>query len=379
MSDSVNPTSNLQLPTPNLQPPVLITGVNGFIAGHLAERLLREGVPVRGLVRRPEAAGWLAAQGVEVVRGDLLDAASVAAAVQGCGAVVHAAAWTGGLEPSLPDSALRQARDPDTALRQAPYRDHGPWARADRGAGWRVNVDGTANVLSAARAAGVTRFVHMSSVAVYGLNRAPLIDESMPTPAVGQAYPDSKIAGEKLVREHGLPFVIVRPASTYGPRGTAWTIGPVEKIRQGRLVLLGKDVGQVTPGYIENVIDGLWLALTHPDALGETFNLCDDRAVTYREYYLAYARMLGLKRLPSVPAWSARLARFGPANWMRRLLGRPSVGPWSLHFRFNPSRFSVDKARQVLGYEPEIDFAEGMRRTEIWLREAGYLRAVASQ
>ena len=214
-------------------------------------------------------------------------------ATAGCRAVVHAAAWTGGPELS-----------PE--------------------AGYRVNVEGTRNVLAAAEAAGVERFIYISSVAVYGVNSAPLVDESMPTPPVGQAYSDSKIAAEALVRSSGLPYVIIRPASTYGPRGTAWTVGPIETIKQGRLVLLGRDTGLVTPGYIDNVVDGLMLTLTHPAALGQAFNLCDDRAVTFREFYLAYARMLGKESLPTVPGWFARFARSGPGRLARRLAGRPA-------------------------------------------------------
>lgn len=321
---------------------VLITGITGFVAGHLAERLLAEGVQVRGTARRPQAAAWLAERGAEIVQADLLAAESWHRAVAGCRTVVHAAAWTGGGE--LSDEA-----------------------------GWRVNVEGTANVLRAAVAAGVERFVYISSVAVYGLNRAALIEETAPTPRVGQAYPDSKIAAEQLVRAAALPWVIVRLASTYGPRGTAWTIGPIEQIKAGRLVLLGADRGLVTPGYIGNVVDGLWLVLTHPAAIGETFNLCDDQAVTYRAFYMAYARMLGRDRLPTVPGWFAVLAATPPARLARRLLGRPAVGPWSLHFRRNPSQFSNAKARQLLGYAAAVDFAEGMRRTEAWLRAEGYL------
>jgi len=322
--------------------PILITGANGFIAGHLAERLLREGCRVRGTARRPEAAGWLAGQGMEIVRADLLDRESLIRAAKGCGAVFHVAAWTG--EPGL---------TPEQA--------------------WRSNVDGTENVLAAAAARGVERFIYISSVAVYGLNRAPVIDESAATPPVGQLYPDSKIAAERLVRESSLFTVIVRPASTYGPRGTAWTVGPVEAIRHNRLTLLGRDDGLVTTGYIDNVVDGLWLTLTQPAAAGGTFNLCDDKAVTYREFYLAYARMLGRDALPTLPAWFARLARTRPATLARRLAGKQTIGPWSLHFRRNPSRFSVERAKRILGYVPRIDFAEGMRRTEIWLRSAGYL------
>ncbi len=329
-------------PATNASSPVLLTGITGFIASHLAERLLAEGVPVRGTARRPEAAAWLAAKGVEVVQADLLDAGSLRRAAAGCRAVVHAAAWTGGVE--LSDAA-----------------------------GMRANIQGTANVLAAAGAARVERFIYISSVAVYGVNRAPLVDESMPTPVVGQAYPDSKIAAEKLVRASTVPWVIVRPASTYGPRGGAWTVGPIEQIKAGRLVLLDQDKGLVTTGYIDNVVEGLLLALAHPAAIGETFNLCDDRAVTFREFYMAYARMLGRESLPAVPGWFAALARTAPAGIARRLLGRPSIGPWSLHFRRNPSQFSVEKAKQMLGYAPKVSFEGGMRRTEAWLREEEYL------
>lgn len=329
----------------DLPSPVLITGVSGFIASHLAERLAAAGAAVRGTARRPqssEAGAPSEGSRIQVVQADLLDAAALGRAAAGCRAVVHAAAWTGG--PELADAE-----------------------------GMRVNVIGTANLLQAAAAAGVERFVYISSVAVYGLNRAPLVDETMPTPRVGQAYPDSKIAAEALVRAAGLPWVIVRPAATYGPRGGAWTIGPITQIKAGRLMLLGRDAGLVTPGYIANVVDGLLLTLTHPAAVGQAFNVCDDRAVTFREFYLAYARMLGKERLPTAPGWLATLAATAPGRLARRLLGRPAVGPWSLHFRRNPSQFSVAKAQRLLGYAPAVDFAEGMRRTEAWLRAAGYL------
>jgi nucleoside-diphosphate-sugar epimerase len=327
---------------PGIPQPVLITGIAGFIASHLAERLAEEGCAMRGTARRPESAAWLAERGAQVVAADLLDAASLRQAVADCRAVVHAAAWTGGPELS---SELA----------------------------WRTNVEGTAHVLAAAEAAGVERLIYISSVAVYGVNSTPLIDELASTPPVGQAYPDSKIAAESLVRASSLPWVIIRPASTYGPRGGAWTIGPIEQIKAGRLMLLGRDQGLVTTGYIDNLVDGLLLALARPAALGETFNLCDDQAVTFRDFYLAYARMLGKDDLPTVPGWSAALARTAPARLARRIAGRPAIGPWSLHFRRNPSQFSVAKAKRVLGYAPEVGFVEGMRRTEAWLRAAGYL------
>lgn len=323
----------------------LITGITGFIGSHLAERLLAEGVVVRGLARRPDDAIWLARQGAEILAGDLLERASLAGAAEGCDLVLHAAAWTGG---------------PDLSEQQA----------------WIANVAATGWLLQEAQAAGVQRFVYFSSVAVYGLNAAPVIDETAPTPPVGQLYPDSKIAAETLVhaaQAEGLPTTIVRPASTYGPRGAAWTVGPVEQIKAGRLVLLGRDEGLVNTGYIDNVVDGVLLALRSPAAVGETFNLCDGTAISYREFYTRYAAMLGRERLPVYPATLARGAVSPPGRWLRRLLGKPVPGPWSYHFRFNPSRFSIAKAQRLLGYAPAVDIDEGMRRTEQWLREQGHI------
>ncbi|MEI2690820.1 MAG: NAD-dependent epimerase/dehydratase family protein [Anaerolineae bacterium] len=167
----------------------LITGVTGFIGSHLAERLLAQGVAVRGLARRPADAAWLAERGAEIVQADLAQRAELARAMQGCDAVLHSAAWTGG--PELGEHAA-----------------------------WTVNVAATGWLLQAAQVAGVQRFVYFSSVAVYGLNPAPLIDETAPTPPVGQLYPDSKIAAETLVRTaqtDGLPTTIIRPASNLWP------------------------------------------------------------------------------------------------------------------------------------------------------------------
>ena len=324
---------------------VLLTGVTGFIGNHLAHRLIDAGHAVRGLVRDVSRAGWLADQGVEVVHGDLTDRASLGPAMAGCDAVVHAGAWTGS-------------------------------AGTSDAMAWLTNVVATGWLLEAARAAAAQRFVYLSSVAVYGLNSAPLIDENAPTPLVGQLYPDSKIAAEILVhgaQVDGLATTILRPASTYGPRGEAWTVGPIQQIKAGSLVLLGRDSGLVNTGYIDNFTAGALLALTSPAAVGQTFNLCDGTAISYREFYLRYAAMLGKADLPTVPAWLARAAVSRPGRLLRSWLGKPVPGVWSYHFRFNPSRFSIEKAQRLLGYRPVISLDEGMTRTETWLREAGYL------
>jgi nucleoside-diphosphate-sugar epimerase len=323
---------------------ILVTGAGGFIGSHICERLLELDVTVRALVREPARAAWLADQGIELVSGDLSDDSALRQAAAGCRAVIHTAAWTG-----TPD---------EPAL------------------GETVNVAGTEAVLAAAAAAGVERVLFFSSVAVYGINAAPVIDEAAATPLVGQAYPDSKIRAEAVVRRfasQGLGTVILRPASTYGPRGTAWTLNPLEQIRRGRLRLLGGGRGLINLGYIDNVVDGTLLALTQPQAIGQTYNLCDGVTITFREFYGYYARMLGKRRIPSVPGWVGHLAVSPAGRWLRRAAGRPDAGRWSLHYLQNQSRFSIDKLQHELGFRPYIAVGEGMKRTQVWLQAHGYL------
>ena len=322
---------------------ILVTGATGFIGSWVARALAEEGATVRVLVRTPAQAEAQAERGFVPVLGDLgtVGEDALSAAVTGCQRVVHCAAWTGEA------------------------------AQADQG--WAINVDGARRLVDVAAQAGVARFLFVSSVAVYGLNAAPVIDESAPLAPVGQLYPDSKIAAEEVVRTGGVPWTIVRPASTFGPGGSAWSLRPIELIRANRLRLLGRDDGLVNPGYIENFVPGLLAALSAPQAEGEIFNLCDGYTVTYRDWYLRHARMVGRDRLPSLPGAVLLLARTPLADLARRLLGRPAIGPWSVHFRRNPSRFSIDKARRLLAYDPRIDFETAMQRTESWLRVAGHV------
>jgi nucleoside-diphosphate-sugar epimerase len=335
---------------------IFITGASGFIGGHLAKRLLThreddqyERIFVRALVRNPDKASWLRSLGAEIVPGDILDPALLTQAMQGCQVVYHAAAWVseGGSKPEV----------------------------------WEVNVEGTRNVVNAAisgqTSGEVKRFIHLSSCAVYGSLQAFDIDETTPTRMTGKLYADSKVAAEEVVfqayREQHLPVVVARVSQVYGPGSQQFTIRPVEVIKSGKMVLIDGGQYLCKPIYIDNLIDALILCAKEDAAIGEAINLTDGISVSWREFFGAYGKMLGINYFPSLPypaAWLAALAFETQAKLKGKKAGLTRRAVQSLR---SSNSFSNQKARHLLGWEPRVDLVEGMHRCQIWLREEGYL------
>jgi len=321
---------------------VLLTGATGFIGGSLARRLLASGVELRALVRDIERARWLEQAGAELRLGDLaahLDPTLAA----GVDVVVHAAAWVG------------TEGDPERVR--------------------MVNVEGTRRVLSLARAAGVTRVVHVSSCAVYGSPQRDGVDESAALRRRGVVYHDTKVEADELAHEAataGDPIVIARPSQVYGPGSREFTVRPTTAIRYGRALLVDGGRHRCKLVYIDDVVDGLIACMVVTGIDGEAFNLSAP-PVTWRALFEGYADMLGSPRIRSVPrqvawtlAWVAELV--GRVRGRQPLLTREIVAALS-----SDSSFSAAKAAERLGWRARVDLAEGLRRTEPWLRAQGLL------
>ena len=167
-----------------------------------------------------------------------------------------------------------------------------------------TNVEGTRNVLKCAADARVGRVVYLSSIAVHGPNPPDNADEQDEFRLTGSAYGDSKILAERVVwqfwREQRLPVVVVRPTFVWGPRSAWFTLSPVHSMKLGRWFLLDGGQGSCHAVYIDNLIDAILLAGVTPDAVGEAFLITDGRPCTWAEFYGHYARMMGIKELPSV-------------------------------------------------------------------------------
>jgi nucleoside-diphosphate-sugar epimerase len=327
----------------NLNKPnkILITGVNGFVGSRLADKLLENKIHVIGLCRNLEQITLLGKKGVNCIKGDILNTDEFENEIPEFDILVHTASWSGG-------------------------------SNITRELAWKTNVDGTANMLTLAKKNRVKKFVYISSIAVYGMNDNLLIDEASDTSFINELYTDSKIAAENLVKNSGIPYVIIRPGCIYGPRGEGWTIGVIKQIKCG-FKLLGNDAGLINLSFIDNFIDGLWRVIISEDALNNIFNLNDGIVVSYHEFYTRFARMLGINNLPKIPEWRVRLSRSLVFTALRILLRKPTMKTYATHFRFNRSKFSIVKARNILNYNPLIGFNEGIYLTEKWLKEESYL------
>jgi len=321
-----------------------VTGAGGSLGRALVAQLVAEGWSVAGLVRRERDAEALRQLKATPVMGDLRDTSSLARLMSGAQVVFHLAAWMG--KPAK-----------------------GELAHA-------INVEGTRQVVQAAAAAQVKRVVLASSIAVYGPVRDGVITEERAPWPVGDLYGDSKGQGERVARDEadglGLELVILRPTMIYGPASPSWTVLPFETIQRGLPIIIGDGNDLLDAVYVDDVANALVLAGRVPEAAGESFNI-SGAAVTWNDFMGAYAKMAGakLRRVPAPLAWSGARAA---AALTRPLLGRPVVIPEMLGVMTSRATFPHDKARRLLGYVPQVDLAEGMRRTEAWLHQAGLLR-----
>lgn len=324
---------------------ILVTGATGFIGSHLVRRLLAEKRGnIRVLTRDPAKADWQARLGAEIVRGDVTNIASLDRAVEGCSVVIHAAAQVS----SVPDRSTFE----------------------------QSNVVGTQNLLRACVAAKVLRFVHLSSIAVFGLVASDEVTDQTPRRHCGDPYCDTKLDAEELVmesqRQGRVSATILRPSAVYGPGSTHWSVIPLKRVKKGKMLLFNGGSGLLNYVFIDNLVDAILLAAENDRAVGEAF-IVNDGATTWREFFGTYARMAGKRDIPSIPLWSAKLwVRF--RNLLAALRGEPfRVHPNALGFLIATAVYRQTNLEQKLGHRSRIGLEEGLRRTEAWFRETGLL------
>jgi nucleoside-diphosphate-sugar epimerase len=321
---------------------VLVTGVTGFVGGHLARRLEELGAAVVGSGRRIESVPALAASGVKLCKADLRDAEAMGALVKSQDVVFHVAAWLGADRP-IPEPAHA------------------------------INVEATEQLVRLAAEAGVRRFVQVSTIAVYGAPPDGDVPVGWPldTTARNDEYGRTKALGEqaaaRLCKELGIEVAIVRPGMVYGPGSRTWTAGMLKLVRKGTPVLFGAGDGHASPIYIDDLVDLLVLAGSHPAAAGQAFHAVE-RPSPWTEFFGFYSQMAG-RKLRKLPMWLASTLALASEKLP---LGLPLTRSRLLHIKSKPV-YRIDQGKKLLGWEPRTSLVDGMDRSAEWLREIGKL------
>ena len=265
--------------------------------------------------------------------------------MQGVGVVYHIAA------------AYREAKHPDQY-----YFD--------------VNVGGTRNILKSARSAGVRRVVHCSTAGVHGEVATIPADESADLNP-GDAYQASKLEGERLALaefSRGLPGVVFRPVGIYGPGDTRF-LKLFRTVDSGRFRMFGSGQVLYHLTYIDDLLEGVILCGEAPAAVGEVFLLAGPRYTTLNELVMLVAEALERPRPRGrLPLWPLLMAATLCEVVCRPLGIDPPLHRRRCDFFTKDRAFSSGKARELLGYEPEVDLATGLKRTVDWYRTVGLLK-----
>ncbi|HEY2773586.1 MAG TPA: NAD-dependent epimerase/dehydratase family protein [Candidatus Binatia bacterium] len=319
-----------------------VTGGTGFLGSRVVSRLLARGDDVVALAREGAAADALAGRGVEVVHGDL-----------------------GDTEPWLP-----RAAECDVVYHVgARVLSSGPWEEF-----WRVNVEATQRLMDASLAGKARRFVHVSSLGIFDIDRDGLEigDESDydRRPMLRGHYTRSKLDADRLASTAvrvGRPVVVVRPGVLYGPKpsGQGIFLGRVKKfLRPDLLAVVSSPDYRVPLVYVENAADAVVLAGTAEGIERGIFNVIDDPDLTQQRYFRTLSdvrpRPLRVVYLPvSLISPVVRAADFAHRLARRR--------PWTVAYQLlrseRSARYSTEAARSRLGWTPAVDLRTSLQES----------------
>jgi nucleoside-diphosphate-sugar epimerase len=327
---------------------VLITGGTGFIGSRLAIASREKGHTVELLGQTNTQAEHenhrlLMKHDIKTTLGSVLEKDKLVALAEGCDVVFHLAA------------AQHEANVPNEHF-------------------YKVNVEGTRNILEASVQGGVKRFVHGSTIGVYGSAMEGGIDENSPL-RPNNIYGVTKREGEQLALAFNerLPVAVVRISETYGP-GDRRLLKLFKAIQKNLFFVIGKGDNKHQLIYVDDLVDGMYLAANDPNAIGQVFVLAGKEILTTRQMVDTVAECLGT-RIPRIHA--PILPFLAAAVLFEKALGPLGIQP-PLHRRrldfFRKSFFfSQEKAANVLGFSPKTNFRRGVAQTATWYKENGLL------
>jgi len=325
---------------------ILVTGGTGFTGSTLTRRLLEQGHQVAVLDNQP---GYffdeLKSLGAEITIGSVSDRDAVREVMRGCEIVHHVAA------------AFRLVNLPKQVY-------------------WDVNVEGTRYLMDAALDYGVRKFINCSTCGVHGDVKNGPADEQFPI-APEDYYQYTKYEAEKIVPafvDRGLKVVTLRPTAIYGPGDPERFLMLFRRVNKGKFLMFGSGEAHYHPLYIDNLVDAFELAASYGKGAGETYLIGDEHHYSLNELVKAIAEALGVHlRLTHLPFWPLWTAAAACEMVYKPLPKEPPLFRRRVDWFRQNRAFSIDKAKQELGYLPNVDLKTGLAATAKWYREHGYL------
>jgi uncharacterized protein YbjT (DUF2867 family) len=288
---------------------ILVTGGTGFVGRHLIQRMRKEGIAIRAVVKTVDKAQSLEALGVNLIQGDITDKASLEKAIIGVTRVIHLV----GIIQETPHVTFQG-----------------------------VHVEGTRNILDAAKRAAVHHFFYQSALGT--------------RPAAKSTYHKSKWEAEELVRSSGIPYTIMRPSLIYGS-GDGFTTRLSVMIKLSPfLPVIGSGKSKVQPIFINDVISCILKAMTNNSFLNEIYEIGGPEQLTYEEVTLTLAKALGVRRpTMHLPLFSMKLI----ARILEALLSVPPLTTDQLTMLQEDNICSMQDINDAFGIEP-VKFHDGL-------------------
>jgi nucleoside-diphosphate-sugar epimerase len=323
----------------------LVTGSNGFIGSFLTKKLLQEGFKVRALVRKTSNLRWTKDLPIEIFYGKLTEPETLKEAVKDVDYIFH-------------NAALKRA------FTEAEYD--------------AVNYLGTKNLIETClrESPNIKRFIYISTLEVVGPStKDKPVNEETPCKPI-TFYGSSKLKGEAEILRHSksLPLTIIRSPAIYGPRdedflslfkAIAWHIAPHPGTKQKFLSLC----------YIDDLIQGIWLASQKEEAKGQIYFIADENICSYHEFLEAIAKALGVRSV-KIMIPDALVLMTGLINdGIAKIKSKPAILNRQKALAMIQKGWLCDtsKAKAELGFQAKISLKEGISRTVNWYRNHGWL------
>ncbi|MGQ4875502.1 MAG: NAD-dependent epimerase/dehydratase family protein [Promethearchaeia archaeon] len=327
---------------------ILVTGANGFIGSNLVKKLIESGHEVKSLVLKGTNEQFIKNLDTEIVYGDI----------------------------TKPETLKEPFKDIEIIYHLAAIPSNG-WSNKI----FKVNYHGTINVFNVAVKAGVKRLIYMSSLVVHGLKNFNGVDEN--TPLIKpkwyrRPYIKSKIKCEEFLRKNSdkIEIIIIRPGFIpFGPNDLLASKEMLSRFDAGKgIPTINGGKAKICYIYVENLCNGLILAGTKPEAVGQTYILADTEPpfITMRMFYQTLAEKLGVKvKISNIP-YILALPFVGLLDLIYRIFLRkkmPIISVYTLKVSKYNLYFKPDKAIKELGFKTNIDFNTGVEKTIEWYRK----------